>query len=317
VYVANDSVANLLLINDGKGVFTDVAYSANVALSSDGRAEASMGIAFGDVDRDGDLDLAMTAFSGEMTSLYFANPRGFTNETYRFGLQRETRALLSWSVHLTDFDGDGWLDLFTSNGHVYPQADLPDTGTSYGQRAALWHLFARGDERRLERFEPRDKSSVLAPALGARGTAVGDFDGDGAPDVVLARIDGPAALGMNLFLGAHRLSVRCLGPLRTEEQPGARTGRTPADGMGARVIVVPEVANAADEFALYAKVETAVGYQSASTPWLHFGFGTSQRYSSLRVLWPSGQVEELGPGAADRRITIREGRGIVKDEELP
>jgi hypothetical protein len=317
LYVANDSVANLLLINDGRGVFTDVAYSAGVAVSMDGRAEAGMGVAFGDVDRDGDQDFALTNFSGEPTALYFANVRGFSNETFRFGLQRESRALLSWSVHLTDFDGDGWLELFTSNGHVYPQADLADTGTSYGQRATLWKLSASGAERTLTRVDASGPESVLAAPLGARGTAVGDFDGDGAPDLVLNRIDGPAALGMNRFGAANRLVVRCVGPLRSESAGGASVGRTSADALGARVVLVPAVERGGQEHALLARVDTSVGYQSSSTPWLHFGLGEAKSYTSLRVFWPSGVVEDLGAGAAGRRITIKEGRGVVREEKLP
>lgn len=317
LYVANDSVANLLLINDGRGVFTDVAYSAGVAVSMDGRAEAGMGVAFGDVDRDGDFDFALTNFSGEPTALYFANPRGFSNETFRFGLQRESRALLSWSAHLVDFDGDGWLELATTNGHVYPQADLPDTGTSYGQPPSVWKLSARGADRTLTRLEASDPRSVLAPALGARGAATGDFDGDGAPDWVVCRIDGPAALAMNRFARANRLVVRCRGPLGSESNAGAPDGRTSRDALGARVVLVPAVEPGAEEFALLGRVDPSVGYQSSSTPWLHFGLAASTRYTSLRVLWPSGRVEDLGPGAAGRRITIEEGRGIVSEEPLP
>ncbi|MCC7015254.1 MAG: CRTAC1 family protein [Planctomycetes bacterium] len=316
LYVANDSVANLLLINDGRARFTDVAYSAGVALSMDGRGEAGMGVAFGDVDRDGDFDFALTNFSGEPTALYFAHPRGFSNETFRFGLQRETRALLSWSVHLCDFDGDGWLELFTANGHVYPQADLPDTGTSYAQPDTLWRLVARGEERRLTALAPSGANSVLAAPTSSRGSAVGDFDGDGAPDLVIARIDGAPALGMNRFPHAQRIALRCLGPTRSERQSAANVGRTPADGTGARVTLVPDVP-VADEHALLSQVFTAVGFQSASSAWLHFGLGAAPGYRSIRVQWPSGRVEELGPGAAGRRITLREGQGIVAEEPLP
>jgi hypothetical protein len=314
VYVANDSVANLLWLNDGHGVFTDVAYSANVALSDTGAPQAGMGIAFGDVDRDGRFDLALTNFSGESTELFFGCKFGFSNETYRFGLQRETRELLSWGVHLSDFDADGELELFTANGHVYPQADLEGTGSSYGQRARLWHLGARGGERKLEAIAPCGPDSITAPSIGTRGTALGDFDGDGAPDLVLARIDAPAALGMNRFeQRGHRLVVRCTGPLRTEADPGPASGRTPTDGHGARVIVTPAASGA---LPLIGEVETSVGYQSSSTPWLHLGLGQASSYSQLRIQWPSGRVEELGPGAADRRITLREGRGIVREEPL-
>ncbi|HUR27856.1 MAG TPA: FG-GAP-like repeat-containing protein, partial [Planctomycetota bacterium] len=140
VYVAHDSVANVLWINDGAGHFVDRAYVANVALSIDGAPEAGMGVAFGDVDRDGSFDFALTNFSGEPTELYFGARVGFDNRTHRLGLGRATLALLSWSAHLADFDADGALELFTANGHVYPQADAPGTGTSYGQAATLWRL---------------------------------------------------------------------------------------------------------------------------------------------------------------------------------
>jgi hypothetical protein len=79
------------------------------------------------------------------------------------------------------------------------------------------------------------------------------------------------------------------------------------------VIVTPA---AGETLPLIGEVETSVGYQSSSTPWLHFGLGAASSYSQLRIQWPSGRVEELGPGAADRRITLREGRGIVREEPL-
>ena len=312
VYVANDSVANLLLVNDGKGVFTDVAYSAGVALSMDGRGEAGMGVAFGDVDHDLDLDFALTNFSGEPTSLYLNQRRGFRNETFRLGLQRETNALLSWSVHLEDFDGDGELELFTANGHVYPQADRPDTGTSYAQADTLWRVLVRGDERGLQRVVPSDARSLLSAPSSSRGSAVGAFDGDGAPDLVVARIDGPPALGLNRFPRGNRLVVRCAGPDRSERIDADARARTPVDGSGAWVELVPE-----GGLPQVRQVATSQGYQSASTPWLHFGLGDATRYSELAVHWPSGRVEKLGTGTAGRRLVVREGRGIVSEEQLP
>ncbi len=306
VFVANDSTPNLLLINDGRGVFTDVARAAGVALSSEGRMQAGMGVASGDVNRDGLLDFAVTNFSDEPTELYFGAAQGFRRMTNALGLLRETRSLLSWGVHLVDFDGDGWLELFTTNGHVYPQADEPNTGTRYGQPAALWRL---GPGDKATRIEPRGTNSILAPAIGARGSAVGDLDLDGAPDIVLARIDAPAALGMD-GQGAQnaRLAVRLLGP----DAPTESAPRTPRDGHGAKAILV--VGTGAREHALLGEVQTAAGFQSASSPWLHFGLGAAQSYAKLIVRWPSGRVEELPGGAAGARITVREGAGVVARE---
>jgi hypothetical protein len=311
LFVANDSTPNLLLVNDGRGVFADRAYAAGVALSADGRAQAGMGAACGDVDRDGVLDLAVTNFSDEATELYFGSARGFTQMTYRYGLLNETRRLLSWGVHLADLDGDGWLELFTVNGHVYPQADLEHTGTSYGQPATLWRL---GPEKRALRVVAASERSVLAPAIGARGTALGDVDQDGAPDLVIARIDAPAALAMNRTgPGNHRLALRLLGPEHPsagEVAPGER--RTPPDGMGARAVVV--VGRGRDEHGLLGEVQTACGYQSASSAWLAFGLGAAERYESIRLRWPSGRIEDLPAGPAGRRLTVREGQGIVREE---
>jgi hypothetical protein len=292
--------------------FVERGFEASLALGADGTMEAGMGLAAGDVDRDGRLDLAVTNFSGEPTNLLLARPSaarpiGFEHATFRFGLAKETRPLLSWGAHLVDLDADGWLELVTANGHVYPQADAPGTGTSYRQQDTVFSFApdASGTPR-ARRWIARDARSVLAPAVGSRGSAVGDVDGDGAPDLVLARIDAPAALGMNRAArGRHLLELRLVGG-------GAGSGRriTPRDGTGAFVEL--EAGGAT----LVAQAVRTQGYQSASSPWIHLGLGTSARYERIVVRWPSGGVDELGPGDADRRLWIREGAGLVAAEQL-
>lgn len=310
LFVANDSSANLMLINDGNGRFIDHGFESGLAYSPEGMPEAGMGVASGDVDRDGFLDIALTNFSDEPTALYLGVPTGFKNATFRYALGNETRPLLSWGVHLVDFDGDGWLELFTANGHVYPQADEPLTGTSYAQVDTLWHL---GPEPRARRFEAVLDDSVFAHPTASRGSAIGDLDGDARPDLVITRIDGPAALGMNRTgPDSHRLELELRGP---DSYPDDHRGRrTPRDAMGTRVEVIldPE-----DELPrMRGEVQTASGYQSASSPWLHFGFGERTGFEQIRVFWPSGGTELIFAGPANRRLVIQEGQGIVDRRDL-
>jgi tetratricopeptide (TPR) repeat protein len=296
VCVANDSAPNLLLVNDGTGRLTDFGYAAGFALGPDGQKEAGMGLAAGDVDGDGRVDLAVTNFSDEPTRLLLAAEVGFDDATQRSRLGRESRPLLSWGVHLVDLDGDGGLELFTANGHVHPAADLPAMGTSYGQRDTLWRFEAG---LRAVPVPPATSRSLLFPASGSRGSAVGDLDGDGRPDLVVSRIDGPVALGMNRFDGAQWLEVRLAGLGRAA---------SPRDGNGAVVELLT------GERVQRRHVGTSGSYQSSSTPFVHIGLGEVERYTSLRVRWPSGRVDDLGPGVGGRRIFVREGAGLVRTE---
>jgi len=310
LFVANDSSANLMLINEGNGRFFDHGFESGLAFSPEGMPEAGMGVASGDVNRDGFLDIALTNFSDEPTALYLGVPTGFKNVTFRYGLGNETRQLLSWGVHLADFDGDGWLELFTANGHVYPQADEPLTGTTYAQADSLWSL---GPDPRATRFVPMLADSVFAAPSSSRGSAIGDLDGDAAPDLVITRLDGPAALGMNRTgADSHRLELELRGP---DSYPTDYHGRrTPRDAMGTRVEVMLDKDDSSPR--LRGEVQTAAGYQSASSPWLHFGLGTQADFELIRVFWPSGAIEMIFAGPANRRLVIQEGQGIVDRKDL-
>ena len=308
IAVACDSSPNRLWISDGAGGFSDFAFEAGFALSMDGRPEAGMGLAAGDVDRDGRLDLALTNFSEEPTRLLLGAKLGYRDATYQYGLNAESRALLSWGAHLVDFDGDGQLELFTTNGHVYPQADEALTGTSYAQPDTLWHL---GPKERCERVQPIGPDSILALARSTRGSAVGDIDQDGRPDLLISAIDAAAILGMNTTGPENaRLCLRLLGPKEATHS----TPRTPRDGTGARCVLV--VGTGLKQHALLAETFTAAGYQSASSPWLHFGLGQESNYQSLQVSWPSGATLQLPAGPANRRLWIREGQGIIREESF-
>ena len=168
-----------------------------------------------------------------------------------------------------------------------------------------------GPEQRAVPIDPSGERSLLALERGTRGSAVGDINGDGRPDLLISAIDAPAILGVNnAGPESSRLSLRLLGPQKeASERP-----RTPRDGTGARCVLV--IGEGPTERALLSESYTAAGYQSASSPWLYFGMGSEEEFQSIRIQWPSGAVEELAGGLANRRLWIREGEGIVKEEPL-
>lgn len=264
-----------------------------------------MGIAVGDVNQDGLFDLAVTNFSDEPTQLYLGARIGFGCATYRSGLAHVTRPYLSWGAHLVDFTGDGRLELYTANGHVYPQADTERTNTSYAQVDSLFAFDGDGDARALA-----VQGAIFETPSGSRGSAVGDVDGDGAPDLLITRIDGPCALGINrLDPGAKRLELRLTG----SGTPGPAGRKTPRDAMGTRVILRRASAGIATA-PLVQEVHTSRGFQSASSPFLSFGLGVDERLEGLTILWASGLREEIPGGAANRRLWITEAQGIVREE---
>jgi enediyne biosynthesis protein E4 len=295
IYVANDSMPNLLFRNDA-GTLVEVAVEAGVALSETGIAQAGMGVDAGDFDGDGLPDLVVGNFSDETTTLY-RNTGGllFDNATYSTGLGAPTLPYLSWGLSFLDFDLDADLDLFVVNGHVYPQADDPDTGTAYRQRCQLFENVPGPAGRRF--LERRGKSEeALDTVRGGRGAAFGDVDGDGDTDVVVLPIDAAPALLRN-DAGA---SGRVVLDLR-----GVRSNR---DALGSLVRLEAGGTSQARE------VRRNASFQSSSDPRLVFGVAGSAR---VEVRWPSGRVDAAGPLLPGRRYRLVEGAGVVEEEPLP
>jgi hypothetical protein len=271
LFVANDSVPNHLFLSQGDGRVAEAGVLSGAALSAQGRELAGMGVAAGDADGDADEELFMTSFSGE-PSAYYVNEGGgrFRDRSDPAGLGGPTRPTLGWGTDFLDADLDGDLDLVSSNGHVYPQADEPGTGTSWAQRPLLFLNEGAGRYRAAE-------WPGAEPVVG-RALAVGDLDDDGALDLVQTRLSGPPRVWRGTADGTRAVRVVVRGPPGNPD--GCGTVLTLSDAQGTRT----------------GRVRTAGGFQAANDPRVVFAFRSPGR---LLATLPDGSTRELevaGPG---------------------
>jgi hypothetical protein len=194
LYVANDSVENTLWINRGDGTFEDATLISGTGVDAQGRTEAGMGLASGDVDGDLDLDLLVSNFDDESNTLYRNDGDGFfTDVTVRAGLEGPSRLPVGFGTVLADFDDDGDLDLAVANGHIIDNIELYHDGKTHAQQAQLFTNDGRGAFR-----EATARSGDLGRRLlVGRGLYAGDLDGDGDLDLVLTQCNGPALILAN------------------------------------------------------------------------------------------------------------------------
>ena len=288
LYVANDSEPNLLWRNDGGWDLREVAALAGVAYSEEGRSQAGMGVDFGDVDNDGDLDLFVTNFSDDVNTLYRNLGDGtFEDATAAVGLTGSVRPLLGWSTALFDADNDGWQDLFVANGHLYPQLEIHPTGLRYPQRNLLyWNRGGRFREAGAE------SGPALAETRVSRGGAFGDYDNDGDVDLLVVNLNERPTLLRNEGGNANSwLGI---------ELEGTASNR---DAIGARVSVTAGGRTQVQE------VRRGYGYQSQNDSRLLFGLGSARQVERVHVSWPSGRIQSLEAVGVRRYVKLREGRG--------
>lgn len=292
--VANDSSANYLYRNRHDGTFEDAGYGSGFSLSEEGRAQASMGIAVGDYNRDGKVDLFVTTFSDDYKPLYRNEGGGyFSDVSFRVGLGNPTIPFLGWGAGFLDFDNDGLLDLFTVNGHVYPVADTTDWGTTWAQRPLL---FKNVDGKKFQEVPPATGSG-LAAVIPGRGAAFGDLFNDGHIAVVINNMDSMPTLLRNVVKNAnHWIGLKLIGG-----------PKSPREAIGAKVCLT------ADGIRQRADVFSGASYASSSDPRIHFGIGSSTKIDGLEILWPSGAREKMDLPGVDRIYSIREGQGLLKD----
>jgi enediyne biosynthesis protein E4 len=289
IYVACDSTPGILYRNNRNGTFTDVAVESGAAYGASGQEMGSMGVAAGDYNNDGLIDIVKTNFMNETSTLYKNLGEWFFDDsTYEAGLGLHTK-IVGWGVELLDFDQDGWKDIFMANGHIYPELSAAKTDESYRQAKILYWNLGNGAFR-----DVTSKDAGLMKGWSSRGLATGDFDGDGALEVVVVNINEPPSL--------YRLSVD-RGNAILIELVGTKSNRS---AIGARVNV--------EAGGLRQTGEVRSGSSFASQPdfRVHFGLGKASVADQVTILWPSGLRTVLKGVEGNQWIKVKEGEGIVE-----
>jgi hypothetical protein len=288
LYVANDSNPSALYINNKDGTFKDVGVAAGCAYSQDGKPQAGMGVAAGDYDRNGTIDLFKTNFAGDTSTLYANDGKGLCEDrTFSAGIGLNTR-WLGWGVGFVDLDNDGWLDLFLVNGHVYPEVERLKTEAAYKQRKVVYRNLGKG---RFEDITMKLGAPVTTPAAG-RGAAFADFDNDGDVDVIVNNMNAtPDLFRLDLRGGAHWTTLKLVGTRSNRDAIGARVTLSGADGTQVQ------------------EVRGGGSYFSQNDLRVHFGLGQATRVDRIAVRWPDGAEEQWTDVPIDRIVTLTEGTG--------
>jgi len=301
IYVACDSTPSLLLMNNGKGGFSEEGVLRGVALSEDGMEQAGMGIGIGDYDLDGHLDIFKTHFADDANGLYHNDGKGnFEDVTRAAKIGVETR-YICWGAGMVDLDNDGLPDLFMTTGSVYPQIEKK-----------LWQFPNRGPRvvfRNLGNGRFEELTDEAGPGVAAahcsRGCAFGDFDNDGDIDILIVNLSEPPSLLRNDIRGKHHwLKIRLIG---------TRSNRS---AIGARVVLHYGSRTQAQE------VMSQSSFYSANDPRLHFGLGDETSAETLRFAGradcrrssrPSLRISWLSSKRELACSPVRVGRGSLRD----
>ena len=299
VYVANDGEPNQLWLNT-EGRFVDVAFEMGAAVNEYGEPEASMGLAVGDVDNDGDEDVFMTHLASESNTLFTNDGHAiFSDATARSNLATTSTPFTGFGTCFVDIDHDRDLDLLIVNGRVKRGA-TPYPGGTCGE---FWNGYAEPNQFFLNRGRGRfedatDRTGSFGREIEvSRGMAWGDIDRDGDIDFLITNCKGPARLYRNdAPRDKHWLIIRAIDPDLNRDAFGAQVSITTASGT------------------LIRTVHADGSYASSSDPSVHFGLGGDDHIEQLSITWPDGMVEHYGEvQQVDRYIVVHKGVAEVSD----
>jgi hypothetical protein len=297
IFVANDAQPNYLWINQHNGTFKEEAAQRGLAYNGLGKPQGNMGIALGDAANRGDgcFDVFVTHLSDELHTLWKQEPRGlYSDQTAAAHLASPCWRGTGFGTVMADFDQDGALDLAVVNGRVMrakppENASLPEFWRPYAERNQLFANDGTGAFR--------DISPSNAPFCGryemARGLACGDFNGDGALDLLVTTVAGPARLFRNVAPNrGHWMLIRAIDP-----------------ALGGRDAYSAQITLQAGDRCWVSWINPSQSYLCSNDPRAHFGLGKVDTVDDIRVVWPNGDKESFDGGAVDRPILLRKGEG--------
>lgn len=291
LFVANDTVQNFLFLNK-KGKFAEIGLESSVAFSQDGRERGGMGVDSADFDQDGWQDLFVANVDQEMYSVYHSNhDLTFDDMAGPMGLGRTTLLMSGWGVKFFDYDNDGNVDLFIANGHPDDKIEEHSSHVSYLEPLLLYHGLGGGKFENVS----AQAGPVFQQNLAARGLAIGDFDNDGAVDVLISTNNGaPLLLKNQAAQGNHWLGLRLIGKKANPDAIGAYITWHAGDLKRSRLKV------------------GGGSFLASHDPREVLGIGARAKIDKLEIRWPqpSGKTETFTDVPIDRYITIVEGQGI-------
>ncbi len=296
IYVANDSTPNFLYKNDGNGKFSEIGLESGTAVSADGSEQGSMGVAMGDYTHSGRPSIYVTNFADEYNELYRnEGDYDFRDVAFDAGVGLASLPWVKWGDAFVDLDNDGWLDLISVNGQVYPQVDTLPSGARYRQPK---NLFMNERNGNFCDAAAQAGAALLQPRV-SRGLAIADLDNDGNVDVVIGDLDGaPMVLHNEGLPGNHWVSF---------ELAGTKSNRL---AIGARLKIVAGGMTQTEE------IRSGGSYLSNHDFRVHFGLGGAAKIDSLEIHWPSGKVETIKDLKGDQFYAVLEGSGIVDRDQI-
>jgi hypothetical protein len=288
--VANDTQPNKLYRNQRNGTFREIGVEAGLALSTDGKARAGMGVDAADLDGSGRPTVAVTNFDNEMIGLYRPLGAGrYEDAAARAGIGAASRSTLGFGCVFADLDLDGALDLVVANGHIDETVRAIRGNVGYAQPPHLFHN--QGNGTFIDRAAEAGREFV-APRVG-RGLAFGDFDRDGDVDLLVTTNNGPARLFRNdLTPGNRSVRFRLAGTKSNRDAIGATVSIQSAGVSQSRM------------------VRSGSSYLSQSELPVTFGVGRRDRVDRVVITWPSGRTDEFTNVKAGAAYQCVEGRGL-------